>query len=362
MGVNQHGLAIGNEAVFSKIPASKEPALLGMDLLRLGLERARTAPEAVAVISALLEEFGQGGNCVQDGHLYYHNSFLIADPLESWVLETVDRHWAAKQVDPLYSISNLLSLESDWDRSSTGLEDFILKKGLGNSSAGISLSSDLSDLIYTTFADGKSRCARSRELLMRDKGEISVQTMISILRDHGDRPDPRPGIGGANICMHASLGPIRGSQSTGSLVTLLEKDNPLVFATGTSAPCTGIFKPFWVDAPLDLGPVPTSRFDPETLYWSHEKLHREVLRNYPERIASYQDERDALEAEFITGALALRGADRKDRKSYSEGCLQKAAEAEGRWLERIRKIPPKSIWFHQAAWKGFNGKASLEIQ
>src|SRR5512139_3789519 len=35
IGVNEHGLVIGNEAVYSKIPANKEPALLGMDLLRL---------------------------------------------------------------------------------------------------------------------------------------------------------------------------------------------------------------------------------------------------------------------------------------------------------------------------------------
>ena len=92
MGVNEHGLAIGNEAVFSKVPANKEPALLGMDLLRLALERAANPSEAVSVIVGLLEEFGQGGNCIQTGKLYYHNSFLIAGPGQSWVLETVDRH------------------------------------------------------------------------------------------------------------------------------------------------------------------------------------------------------------------------------------------------------------------------------
>ena len=49
----------------------------GMDLLRLGLERARTALEGVEVITRLLEEHGQGGQCsdlVQD--FSYHNSFL----------------------------------------------------------------------------------------------------------------------------------------------------------------------------------------------------------------------------------------------------------------------------------------------
>ncbi|MFM9709680.1 hypothetical protein, partial [Streptomyces galilaeus] len=63
MGVNEHGVVIGNEAIFSKVPAEKDGKLIGMDLLRLGLERGSTAKEAMEMIIALLEEFGQGGNC-----------------------------------------------------------------------------------------------------------------------------------------------------------------------------------------------------------------------------------------------------------------------------------------------------------
>lgn len=40
MGANEHDVVIGNEAVFSKLPADQlPPALLGMDILRLALER-----------------------------------------------------------------------------------------------------------------------------------------------------------------------------------------------------------------------------------------------------------------------------------------------------------------------------------
>jgi secernin len=62
MGVNEKGLAIGNEAVFTKEPYEKGKALIGMDLLRLALERASRAREAIEVITGLLAEYGQGGN------------------------------------------------------------------------------------------------------------------------------------------------------------------------------------------------------------------------------------------------------------------------------------------------------------
>lgn len=53
------------------------------------------------MMTRLLEDYGQGGACFidpsRDG-IVYHNSFLLADPQEVWVLETVGKHWAAQQV------------------------------------------------------------------------------------------------------------------------------------------------------------------------------------------------------------------------------------------------------------------------
>ncbi len=36
MGANEHGVVIGNEAVFTKVPYDKEPGLIGMDFLPAG--------------------------------------------------------------------------------------------------------------------------------------------------------------------------------------------------------------------------------------------------------------------------------------------------------------------------------------
>lgn len=66
---------------------------------RLGLERADTAERAVEVMAELLEKHGQGGSCLEDNCSFtYHNSFLISDRKEAWLLETSGRMWAAERV------------------------------------------------------------------------------------------------------------------------------------------------------------------------------------------------------------------------------------------------------------------------
>jgi dipeptidase len=94
MGVNEHGLVVGNQAVFTRLPRSPEPGLIGMDLVRLALERAPSAREGLRVITELLARHGQGGD--HGGRLVYHNSFLLTDP-EAWVLETAGPLWAAQR-------------------------------------------------------------------------------------------------------------------------------------------------------------------------------------------------------------------------------------------------------------------------
>src|SRR4051794_35793294 len=112
MGVNEWGVAIGNEAVLSREP-DEEVALIGMDLVRLGLERARTADEAVRVIGTLVEEYGQGGSCEAGFFRTYHNSFIVADPASAWVLETAGHRWAARRVRDRAAISNLFTITDD---------------------------------------------------------------------------------------------------------------------------------------------------------------------------------------------------------------------------------------------------------
>jgi secernin len=366
MGINEHGLVIGNEAVYSKIPPNKEPALLGMDLLRLALERAVTPREAVQVIIELLEQHGQGGNCASHGEtMYYHNSFLIANANDSWVLETVGLQWVARQLKDPYSISNCLTLGSQFDIASPGLAQFAAEKGYAKSAAQFDVARDMSDLLYTTLGKGRVRCSTTKNLMEAQQGKISVETVMGILRYHEVEPfDPAFSSPLAvDVCMHAGFGPIHISQTTASVVCHLDGNASTLFITGTSAPCTGIFKPIWLDASpailAALGPDPSSTYDFKSLFWSHERLHRAVLLNYSERLSAYADDRDALEKKFVRGALELSKAPLMERIEFSAQCFNEAIQAEEEWLKRIEKIPPRRRVLYTNAWVGFNKKAGM---
>src|SRR5262245_12674019 len=113
-GVNEHGVAIGNQTVFSNEPLEPTPGLIGMDLVRLGLERGRDAREALEVIATLVETHGQGGAALAPDGPGYHNSFLLADPASAWILETSNRRWAARRASSA-ACSNHYALRADWE-------------------------------------------------------------------------------------------------------------------------------------------------------------------------------------------------------------------------------------------------------
>jgi dipeptidase len=366
MGVNEHAVVIGNEAVFTKIPYQKQGNVLtGMDLLRLALERAATAREAVAVITGLLAEYEQGGNCKFVGELYYHNSYLIADPHDAWVLETAGPHWAAKQVSGIYTISNGLTIGNQWDLASPNLITHAIEQGWCQSAADFDFARCYSNPLYTRFNDCRHRCGRTQFALQAQLGKITANTLMSALRDHGaDERSPDKSLMGANVCMHASFGPIRISQTTGSMVAHLHPGHPAYFFTGTAAPCTGIFKPVWFDTPLpDMGPEPTGVFHAGTLFWQHELLHRTTLQNYPVYIQLYREDRDTLEREFVDEALQLAGQPAAERANLTMRCFTKAAAAEARWLERLQHAGQRQRegWFHRTAWNKFNRDAEIPL-
>ena len=259
MGVNDARVAIGNEAVFTRAKRGK-PALIGMDLLRLALERAGTAAGAVEVIIDLLGRFGQGGNCGFDHEFYYDNSFLVCDPEEGYVLETSGKNYAVAEIADRCAISNRLCIGAD----------HTMQAGIA---PGKDFARHFSEPIQTHFSQSKRRRCEVMEGL-RATGEAAG--LMEVLRTHA------PGAEGhefshasvGSVCMHA--GGLIGDHTTGSLIATLRKDKPItLWATGSSTPCISAFKPvFWGCPTAPVFDDPSRSLQ----YWmERERLHRAVI-------------------------------------------------------------------------------------
>ncbi len=289
MGASEYGVAIGNEAVATK-EKIRDTGLLGMDLLRLGLERGKTAKEALKIITEILEKYGQGGICNSKG-LKYHNSFIIADPKEAYVLETADEWWIAEIVKDYRSISNNISIRGKGDFRRKGIIQHAIESNYCKDDndfdfAMIFSPSPIPDKFPPTSRDG---C--SMKQLTDNKGRITPALMMEFLREHE-----------VEICMHG-----RSGQSTGSQVSHLKQGNlkSIHWFTGSTIPCLSIYKPyvFPVDGQQVLEPIPYSEKN-FNWFWSR---HAEFIKKYkkkpkiekPERLDYYNKIRE-IERELLS--------------------------------------------------------------
>lgn len=375
MGVNEHGLAIGNEAVFTKIKLPKtNGGLTGMDMLRMALERVDSAERALELISGLVEAYSQdacGG--YTDKNFYYHSSFLIADAREAFVLETAGHQWAAQRVRGFRSISNGLTIEHEWDFASKGLIDFARKQGWVKSSADFNFRRAYSERFLTYFSKCAARRALSSRAGEKASGRLDAAGAMAILRSHGDHDakgfhPARSDM--ASLCLHAT-GLTTPSQTTGSMVAELRADRPDTFwFTGTASPCLSTFKPFFIPGRTVLEddfPQPGGRAD-DSLWWRHERVHRRALKNYPEVSALFRDERDLLERDFLAEEARLLAAGGPDLnralENFSRASFEQYNAKLAAWLERVesgaRKTTPfaplyRSYWRRQNAACGLPG-------
>jgi len=370
MGANEHGVVIGNEAVFTRMRRETKPALTGLDLVRLGLERAASAREAVDVVVHLIETYGQGGNCGFSHPFYYDNSFLIGDRKEAWVLETAGKEWAALQVKDFYSISNAITIQQDWDLCSANLVTHAVSMGWCRKPGDFDFARCYSNPLVTRFSAATHRRQLSTKQVLATGRQMHLQGAMNLLRDHGDgsRKDLKPvwrpdkALLGSQVCMHLGFGPVRINQTVGSMVSHLTLAGDTHWATATAAPCSGLFKPLWIDYPLpDHGPVPQGVYDDKSLFWQHERLHRGILQDFHVRLDSYRQERDELEARFRRDAAQIADESPETRREYSQACFQEARSALNRWEGRARKIPPnqRNAIYYKAAWNRVNQQAHM---
>jgi len=310
-GMNEHRVVIGNEAIFTRDDASRaSAALIGMDLVRLGLERGSDAAGALDVITSLLEKHGQGGVCDETDGLAYWSSFLIADPTSAWVLETTGRTWAARPVEAGAAISNCLTLRNDWTRASIDVLP------------GTDIDSWRHPDLPTGFAD--VRLAAGRSYVERATGArdlaIDPRTVVGVLRDHGTGPWGFPGrhagtkdgappvvdIGLPNrgdwtLCLHMADSPV----TTASMVALVPVDPgiPARAWVALGNPCVSVYVPVPVPSATSRPPLPKLVGEPGM--WQRFAAVRDAVGTDAGALGSVREELDGVETSLWEEAEGL---------------------------------------------------------
>lgn len=332
-GINEYSVVIGNEAIFTKefrmaakdhqIGKGPEFGLLGMDVIRLALERSRNAKEAVGVIGKLVEEYGQFGSGVptQD-HVQggYDNSYIVADRNEAWVVETIGKRWVARKVvEGIASISNEPSIRNQWDEGSSDIIEHAIemkwwpKRLRGSFDFARAYIDDMNSRQVSHI-----RVQRSKDILKQNYGKIDLAVMKAIARDHYegtfldgpyfDAADPDF----QSICMHVSpAGFTWGNTSTSCIAVLPKDDGEIpVFWWAPGPPCNSCYVPFFVDGSMlpeivseagSFGKVLTPPIDaredgysPRSYWWQFRRLMDLTKGDPVASLPGYYDKRNRI--------------------------------------------------------------------
>jgi dipeptidase len=341
---------MGEEAVFTTQMNEEKDGIIGPDLMRIGLERGRDCREAIEMMTRLLEQYGQGGSAELKGNSHFDSSFLMADTKEAYILETAGRDWTVRQIEDVGSISNLLGIGTNYTRCSLPAGTTVdWAKTYG-----------LPDVPPTLGSP--TRQAITYNTLLEKKGQTTPRTMFDLMRHHGEGYHPATAEAHTNICVHAGPQENRWWQADGVLVTDVGSHGVLAWVTGTSGNCVSIFKPVFMGVDLpDIGPYPTEHFDPHSLWWKHELLHRRAMADFDELVPEIREDFDEIEEEFLEQAESVKRGTLAEKKDFMDYCFRTAMDATENWIAELRMM--RGLCFedpsYRAMWAKLNAEAGM---
>ncbi len=310
-GFNEHQVVIGNEGLGSKFDSAQEPRLIGMEILRLGLERGRTAREAVDCMTGAITEYGQGKFDNDANVRTYDNGYIVADPQEAFVIETAGHEWAVQRVEGAVGISNVYSVETAYESLSDTAESTAIEHGWWTAGQLPFNFADAYSANDRTQGSGAMRRRRSCAVLGARSGGIDTAAMMSLLGDHSDATQPdepfRTDLTGKGICIHFDEGP-KGGNTAASLVADLCADGsrlPIYWCSFYS-PCQAPFFPVFLQGtPPERLAIGGQHPTEDSPWWRFLRLAHLAREDAPHRVAEIRSRWAALESDLMISAYPL---------------------------------------------------------
>lgn len=312
-GLNEHGVALGCARALTRMRGT-QPGLDGTDLVRLTLERARSAQQAVDVLTDLVRRHGQGVFAEGQADSAADHVFLIADPAEAFAVETGGDRWVYQQVQQVRALGDLCTIRQDWDGIADGLSSHAITHGWW---PGDGSKLDFAGALGApseAAAGALRRWGRATLLLEQQNGHIDTVFLRQVLTDHyegcADEQVPLgPPSGPPSLCRHAAT-----AEAEATAVSFIARvgGGPAALPLAWCAfgpPCTAVYFPIFLDGELPLAyssPGPTtadairSRLGNDRAGWEEARVRLDQLQ------AQLDQETEEFGAE--AAALQQRGA------------------------------------------------------
>ena len=356
--INEHQVAIG-ESTFTGRKELQDPKATGIDygsLMFLALERARTARQAVQVITDLAAEHGYASS---------GESISISDPNEAWLLEIIGRGpgvkgalWVARRVPEGHVVAHanqarIRTFPLDDPRNTLYARDviaFAREKGwYTGPDAEFSFADTYAPLTFGAlrFCEARvwsvfSKVAPSLKLPLdsvigtagqarlplwvKAEKPLAVRDVMALMRDHfeGTPLDLTQGVGAGPYALPYRWRPLTwkvdgkeylnersiATQQTGfSFVAQLRGDLPApvggVLWFGVDDSASTVYVPQYcgnraVPKPYAVGAGSFEKFSWDSAFWTFSFVANWAYSRYSDMIVDIRTEQGALEGEFLS--------------------------------------------------------------
>jgi len=352
---------------------------IGYWLRRLPAERAKTAREGVLIMGEFVEQLGYTAS---------GRTYTIADPQEAWLFSAVaGKHWVAQRVpdDEVAYISNYYTIRqvnlSDTDNflACPDLIEHAIAKGWYDPASGPFDFAKVYNTASTQASLGnKLRHWGALRLLtgieypnmnnlpfsVKPNRLLSVEDITEVLRCHYEGTvwqwDPSKTSTPHTYMPALNFRPICRSTTQESFVMQLRSNMPSsignVYWRAQCRPCESAYIPWYsgileVAEPYTIG-TPGVPDDPESAYWTFQKMTLLVDADYANQIGEVREEWDQMEAKAFARqesiertALTLYNIGdehheylaKKFLTQYTEGLALKAFRTAGKLIDSLEK-------------------------
>ena len=380
--LNEWGVSIASDNCSSSReipPYDLTDGGIGYWLRRLPIERAKTAREGVEIMGYFVEKLGYTAS---------GRTYIIADPQEAWLFAAVaGKHWVAQRVpdDEVAFIPNYYTIrqvdlsdtdnflacpdliqhaiDKTWYDPASGPFDFAkvyntasTQASLGNKLRHWGALRLLTGIEYPDMSDLPFSVKLNRQL--------SVEDITEVLRCHYEGTEWQwyPALGYSSPHSYRiagnSIRVICTSSTQESFVMQLRSNMPSIIGNvywrAQCRPCESAYIPWYsgilkVAEPYTIG-EPGVPDDPESAYWTFQKMCLLVDADYADRIGKVRATWDNFEnAEFARQAGIEKAAlsmyydggkedlARKFLTQYTEGLALKAFRTAGKLIDSLEK-------------------------